>query len=130
MSGDKEELVRSGYDEFNREKAPPKTWLPDGEFVNTREDPDHAIHRGIEAIRKQHQDWFDAYPDLHVEPLEIKVNGDRVFAWIRLTGQGAVSGIAMDMAYAHVWTLEGDKVRRIEEFLDRDEALHEAGLRE
>jgi hypothetical protein len=50
-----EDLVRLGYEEFNREKAPPSTWVPDGEFVNAREDPDHATYRGIDAIRKQHQ---------------------------------------------------------------------------
>jgi ketosteroid isomerase-like protein len=83
-----EELVRWGYDWFNREKEPPPTWLPDGEFVNAREDPDHSIYRGIDAIRKQHQGWFDSYPDLHVEPLEIRANGGRVFVWTRFPGTG------------------------------------------
>jgi hypothetical protein len=65
-----EDLIRWGYDWFNREKEPPPTWLPDGEFVNAREDPDHATYRGIEAIRRQHQGWFDAYPDLRIEPVK------------------------------------------------------------
>src|SRR5438132_1929925 len=50
-----EELTRSAYDWFNREKEPPPIWLPDGEFINAREDPDHATYRGIDAIRKQHE---------------------------------------------------------------------------
>jgi hypothetical protein len=56
-----EELVRFGYDWFNRWKEPPPLWHPDGEFINAREDPDHTTYRGIDAIRKQHQGWFDAY---------------------------------------------------------------------
>ena len=47
---DIEEVIRSGYAHFNREHEPPPTWLPDGEFVNSREDPDHATYSGIEAI--------------------------------------------------------------------------------
>ncbi|MEA2314989.1 MAG: SnoaL-like polyketide cyclase [Solirubrobacteraceae bacterium] len=123
-----EELLRWGYDWFNREKEPPPTWLPDGEFVNSREDPDHAVYRGIEAIRKQNQGWFDAYPDLRVEPLEIRTNGDRAFAWVRFTGHGADSGVAMEMQLAHVLTMEDGKLRRLEEYLDRTEALAAVGL--
>jgi len=128
MSRQIEDLVRFGYDWFNREKEPPPTWLPDGEYINTREDPDHAIYRGIEAIRKQHQGWLDAYPDLRVEPLEICVNGDLVFVWTRFTGHGADSGAAMEMELAHVVTIEDGKTRRIQEYFDRAEALAAAGL--
>jgi ketosteroid isomerase-like protein len=125
-----EDAIRGGYDWFNREKEPPPTWLPDGEFVNSREDPDHATYRGIDAIRKQHEGWFDSYPDLRVEPVEIRVNGDRAFVWVRFTGHGADSGVGMEMELAHVLTLEGVKTRRLEEYFDRGEALAAAGLRE
>jgi ketosteroid isomerase-like protein len=130
MASENEELVRFGYDWFNREREPPPTWLADGEFINSRADPDHAVHRGLEAIRKQNQDWFDAYPDLRVDPVEIKSNGDRVFVWVRFTGHGADSGLAMEMELAHVITLEDGKTRRIEEFVDRDEGLAAVGLSE
>jgi hypothetical protein len=49
-ASDVEQLVRSGYAHFNREREPPPMWHPDGEFVNTREDPDHATYHGIDAI--------------------------------------------------------------------------------
>ena len=47
---DLEELVRWAYAYFNREHEPPPTWHPDGEFVNAREDPDHATYSGIERF--------------------------------------------------------------------------------
>jgi ketosteroid isomerase-like protein len=130
MSREIEDLVRSAYAWFNREKEPPPIWLPDGEFINSRDDPDHAIYRGIDAIRKQHQGWVDSYPDLRVEPVEIRANGDRVFVWVRFSGHGADSGVAMDMELAHVLTFEGDKLRRQEEHFDRAEALEAVGLSE
>jgi ketosteroid isomerase-like protein len=107
---------------------PPPIWLPNGEFINAREDPDHAIYRGIDAIRSQNQDWFDSYPDLHLEPLEIRANGDRVFVWVRFTGHGAESGAAMEMELAHVATFEGGKLRRVQEYSDRAEALAAVGI--
>ena len=125
-----EELARWGYDWFNREREPPPNWLPDGEFVNAREDPDHATYRGIDAIRKQHQGWFDSYPDLRVEPLEIRSNGNRVFAWVHFSGHGADSGVPMKMELGHVLTFEDGGLRRLEEYFDRGEALGAAGLRE
>ena len=128
MSQDNEELVRFRYDWFNREREPPPTWHPDGEFINSRDDPDHATYRGIDAIRKQHQGWVDSYPDLCVEPLEIRSNGDRVFVWVRFTGHGADSGAAMEMELAHVLTIEGGRTRRIQEYFDRAEALQAVGL--
>jgi ketosteroid isomerase-like protein len=128
MSHEIEDLVRFGYDWFNREHEPPPTWLPDGEYVNAREDPDHAVYRGIEAIRRQNRGWTDAYPDLRVEPLEIRVNGDLAFVWVRFTGHGADSGAAMEMELAHLITIENGKTRRIQEFFDRAEALRAAGL--
>jgi ketosteroid isomerase-like protein len=128
---DIEHIVRSGYEYFNREHGPPPTWLPDGVFVNAREDPDHATYSGIEAIRKQHQGWFDSYPDLEVDPTEIRANGDKVFVWARFSGHGADSGVAMDMELAHVITIDDEgRTRRLEEFFDRGEALRAAGIEE
>ena len=125
---DSVDLVRAGYEWFNRKKEAPPTWLPDGEYINSREDPDHAVYRGIDAIRKQNQGWVDAYPDLNVEPLEIRANGDLVFVWTRFTGHGADSGAAMEMELAHVVTIEGGRTRRIHEYSDRAEALKAVGL--
>jgi ketosteroid isomerase-like protein len=121
-------LVVAGYEWFNRKKEPPPTWLSDGEFINAREDPDHATYGGIDAIRKQHQGWFDAYPDLQVEPLEIRANRELVFVWTRFTGRGADSGASMEMELAHVITTEGGMTRRIQEYFDRTQALEAVDL--
>jgi hypothetical protein len=36
----------------------------------------------------------------------------------------------IELERAHIWTVEEGKIRRIEECMDRDEALDAAGLRE
>jgi ketosteroid isomerase-like protein len=128
-----EHLIRASFESLNLKKGGShfdEWWHEDGEFINASEDPDHEPHRGVGAIRAQAQDWFDAFPDLRLEPMEIRANGDRAFVWTHLSGHGADSGIAMDMELAQVITLEGGRIRRIEEYSDRVEALEAVGLSE
>jgi ketosteroid isomerase-like protein len=121
--------LRSGYERGSRDKSPPADWWhPEGEYVNSREDPDHATYRGLEAITKLFASWYEAYPDIRVVPLEVRVVGERVFAWTRYSGHAASSGLAFEMELANVLTLEDGRIRRLEEYMDRAEALEAVGL--
>ena len=134
-----EEFVRSAYARFNgAEREPPDEeglasldfWHPDSVYVNDANDPDPAVHKGIDAVRQQIGRWVEAYPDLQVEPLEIQTNGDRAFVWVRFSGHGAGSGVPIDMELAQVLTVKGGKTRRLEEYSERADGLEAAGLRE
>ena len=94
------------------------------------EDPDSDTHRGIEAIRRQFARWVEAYPDLRVEPLEVRSNRDKLFVWVRFVGHGAASGVPIDMELAHVSTVRDGKTLRVVEYFDRSEALKAVGLEE
>jgi ketosteroid isomerase-like protein len=108
----------------------PDWWHPEGEYVNASGDPDHATYRGIEAITKLFDSWFQAYPDIRVVPLEVRVVGERVFAWTRYSGHGATSGLPFEMELANVMTVEDGKIRRLEVYMDRAEALEALGRTE
>jgi ketosteroid isomerase-like protein len=125
-------FVLDAYARFNGGERAAELWFftPDAEFHAAREDPDSAIHRGIDAVRAQYARWVEAYPDLTVEPLEAKGNGDKVFLWVRFSGQGEESGVPVEMELAHVLTMPNGKVARIVEYFDRAEALTAAGLSE
>jgi ketosteroid isomerase-like protein len=84
-------------------------WHEDAEHHAAREDPDSAVHRGIEAIRRQFASWLEAYPDLKVEVLEARANADKVLLWVRFAGHGAASGMPLDMELDHVYTMRGSK---------------------
>lgn len=127
---DLEEQVRIGYARFNEGARIPtlEFWHADGVYVNSADDPDPGTHEGIEAVQKQYARWVDAYPDLKVEPLEVRTSGNRAFAWVRFSGHGAGSGVPIEMELAHVWTVEDGKIRRIEEFSTREEGIAATGL--
>jgi len=125
-------FVLDGYARFNAGERVPELWFftPDAEYHAAREDPDAAIHRGIDAVRAQYRHWVDSYPDLTVEPLEARGREDMVFLWVRFTGHGEGSGVPVEMELAHVLTLRDGKATRIVEYFDRAEALKAAGLEE
>jgi ketosteroid isomerase-like protein len=123
-------FVLDGYARYNAGERKPELsfWHADGEYHASRSDPDSAVHRGIDAIRRQYARWEEAYPDLRVEPLEARGNGEQVFLWVRFVGHGASSGVPIDMELAHVYTLRDGKAARVVEYTDRGEALRSIGL--
>jgi hypothetical protein len=132
MSRQNVDVVLDAYAVFNAGEREPQLdfWHEDGEYHAAREDPDAAVHRGIDALRRHFASWVDAYPDLSIEPSEVRANGDRVFVWVHFSGRGAGSDVPMEMELAHVVTLRDGKVARLVEYTDREEALEAAGLRE
>ena len=103
-------------------------WHPDAAFVNLPNAMEPGSHQGRDAVWLQIRRWVEAYPDFQIEPIELRPNGDRVFAWVRASGHGAASGIPIDLEAAEVITLEDGKVRRNEWYPDREEGLRAAGL--
>jgi ketosteroid isomerase-like protein len=125
MSRSPEDVVRSGYERFNAgDRDPiPELWHSDAAYIPDRRDPEPAPYSGLEAITGVFRSWVDAYPDLRVDPLEIRAAGKRVFVWARFHGQGATRWVAIDMERAQVYTVEQAKILQVEEYFDRDEAL-------
>ena len=132
MSQENVEFVLDSYARYNAGERRPELWFwhADAEYHVSSEDPDSEVRRGIDPIREQVERWEEAYPDLRVEPLEAKDNGEQVFLWVRFVGHGAGSGLPIDMELAHVLTFEGGRARRLEEFTDRAQALKAVGLAE
>jgi ketosteroid isomerase-like protein len=132
MSQDNLQRVREQYARYNAgERAPGRWfWHEDAEYHTAREDPDHAVHRGIEAIAKLFASWLEAYPDLRAEIQQAETQGDKVFLWVRFTGHGAASGIPLEMELAHVCTLRDGRATSLVEYSDRREAREAVGLPE
>jgi ketosteroid isomerase-like protein len=130
MSRENVDAVVDAYARFNAGERRPELWFwhDDAEYHVSREDPDSAVHHGIEGIRGQFASWIEAYPDLQVEPLETRDGGDVVFVWVRFSGHGGESGLPMEMELAHVITMRDGRAERLEEYFDRAEGLEAAGF--
>jgi ketosteroid isomerase-like protein len=104
---------------------------PKVEWQTSAEDPDAAIHRGLQAYKRYVEQWIDGFDGLHADVEEyIDVGDDRVFTWSRFTGLGRTSGAPADWYLAIIFDIRDGKVVHGEEYFDRSEALEAVGLRD
>jgi ketosteroid isomerase-like protein len=81
----------------------------------------------VEFMRK----WTEDFDDLVVEPEEfIDADEDRVVVITSASGTGKGSGIRVQMRTGWVLTLEARRITRVDLFIEPNDALQAAGLRE
>jgi ketosteroid isomerase-like protein len=128
MSQENVEVVREIWDAYSR-----------GDFDRIREHSDPAVVMitveegplyGIEAVRKNHERWWEAWENSETAVEEVIGVGDRVFVMARFRGRGRASGAEVEGRHFEVYTLRDGKVLRVDEYADRAEALEAAGLSE
>jgi len=94
--------------------------------------PDAPQHlRGAPEVIGFLEQFRRAWADLTTEPLElIEAPDDRVLASTRLSGRGRESGVSIEAHPFQLFTIRDEKVRIMEFFRHRAEALEAAGLEE
>jgi ketosteroid isomerase-like protein len=94
--------------------------------------PDQPQHlRGASEFTAFGEQLRSTWDDLTTEPLElIEAPPDRVLTFIRQSGRGRESGVPIEYHFFWLCTLRDGKVRKIETFRHRADALEAAGLRE
>jgi ketosteroid isomerase-like protein len=127
------ETIRAGFDAFNRGDY--ETWIAryseDTEFLDLAETPDTGVFRGHAGIRawlaKLQEAWGEGF---RFEPVSF-TQGDRVVVVdTRAKGIGEGSGVPIEMDVHIVLRFQDQKIVWSQGFIDRDEALEAAGLRE
>jgi ketosteroid isomerase-like protein len=87
-------------------------------------------HRGHEGVRQWLQDVLETFAEFHVELSEILDLEDRLVAVGRIFGRGAESGADTESPAAYLIHLRDGKAIVVRIYLDPEEALRAAGLRE
>jgi ketosteroid isomerase-like protein len=126
MSEENEEVIRRVWDAYAR---------ADFDQIRAHSDPavlmitlEEGPLYGIEAVRKNHERWWEAWESSETTVEEVIGNEDRVFVMARFHGRGRVSGAEVKGSHFEVYTLRDRKVIRVEEFSERGDALAAAGL--
>jgi ketosteroid isomerase-like protein len=89
------------------------------------------VYRGLEGRTRFQERWHAEWGDFQHVPEEVIDLGDGgVFVLGRLCGTGRSSGAAFDSDLGVVFTISAGRVIREQSWLDRDEALEAAGLKE
>jgi ketosteroid isomerase-like protein len=87
-----------------------------------------TVSHGHDGFRQLWRYWMDAFADLRWDPEEILDFGDRILVTAQQSGHGSGSGVAVSVSVFQLFTVRGGLVTRQEDFLERSQALHAAGL--
>jgi uncharacterized protein len=130
MAQDNVEIVRRGYEHFNRSGEADYSILdPDVVYDLSRRTFDPLVFRGHEGVRDFLTLVREQWASRRMEPQELIDAGDKVVASVRLVGVGKQSGVETTANAAHVWTLREGKIVRLTVFQTMEEALDAVQLR-
>ncbi len=122
------EVVRLAVEGFNREGV--EGMLP--YFTDDVEvyDPDLPAgdYRGIEAVRQVISELISGFARVAVEGVRVLTAGDRVVALLHSRGTGERDALEVEFRDAHMLTFRDGKISYWRVYLDRAEALSDAGL--
>jgi hypothetical protein len=131
MSRENVEMVRRLYRAMDARDvdAVAEITHPDVEWIPDRRVGEPSI-RGREEVIRFFADRAEMFGELSAELERLWDSGDRVLAFVHVTGRGQASGAGFDIRIAHLWTVHDGVVVRGQGYGDRDEALEAAGLSE
>jgi ketosteroid isomerase-like protein len=86
--------------------------------------------RGPQELAEAWRDWLDAWETYNLQVEEIIDAGDEVVSLVRVRAQTTRDAVAVEHRSAAVWSVREDKIVRVGFYLERDQALEAAGLRE
>jgi ketosteroid isomerase-like protein len=105
-------------------------WDPEISWRAIENAPDDVGEmRGRDAACRYVQDWLDMFEDLvNVAEEVLEVGEDLVISVQHVTGRARLSGIETELRYAVLYTLRDDRIARVKEYRDRQQALEAVGL--
>jgi ketosteroid isomerase-like protein len=132
MSEERIDILRRSFEGTARgdSAATLKAFDEDFELRLPPEFPGGGAGRGHDHWMKVQAQFEEAFQDVSYEPQEFLDSGDQVVATVRYSGHARHTGIPVDMPVYWVYTFRSLKIVRVDAFLDRDQALEAAGLRE
>lgn len=131
MSQENVELARRAFQAFNdRDLDTVLAGLHDDVEVFPRIAAVEGGYRGHDGVRRWWAQLLGAFPDFHVEILEVRDLGEFMVLALRLRGRGAESATPIDAAVWHVNQFRDGKVVSWRVYTSELEALEAAAPRE
>ena len=104
---------------------------PDVEIVSYLMGVEGTVYRGHAGVRRYIDDLFSAFPDWHPAVVGTTDHGDHVLAEVRMAGQGASSGLAIEQTVWQVTTFDDEGMMiGFHGYGTAAEALEAVGVRE
>jgi ketosteroid isomerase-like protein len=127
-----EAIVRGAYEVLNSgDVEGALEFLDPG--VEWVQDPNSKFERGTfrgrERVTRYWRRWFEAFEDFHLEPERLfDMDDNRILVFSTFTATGGESGLPVEFRIAHMFTLRDGKIAHVRAYLEREEAMRDAGL--
>ena len=102
-----------------------ESWDPDVVLqpAGVLPDSEQRPHRGYDAFLNFIANQIEAFSDIWMRPEEFIEVGDRLVVPFRMGGHARHTGIEVEFAFAHVFTIRDEKVVRVDVFESKAAAL-------
>ena len=120
------ELCRKGVEAWNSRDI---DWLRDNATVDFEFVPAVAATveggsvKGVEGMARFFEEMEESWESFRLEPGQFELVGEVVLFRGRVIAKGRGSGLELDQPIASVMQFEGEKLARMQSYLDPDEAL-------
>jgi ketosteroid isomerase-like protein len=129
MSQKHVEMVRRAFRDWDEQG--PKGFLPafhdDVEYFPME---DRGLVRGHDGFLRYFAEWLDTWEDYQHRLIEARASGGDVVVGIAMGARGGSSGVDVAMEFWQVWHFRAGLTSRIDEYVNRAEALEAVGLSE
>ncbi len=116
-------FIRRDVDEWLSLLSPDVVYRPVPTFTDTQD------RRGLDAMRRFMEEWYDAWADDFTTQAEsVREYGDAVIALLMFAGHAKASGVEVAGGIFQVVRFREGQIALIENFTDRDEALKAASV--
>jgi ketosteroid isomerase-like protein len=131
MSQENVEIVRRGYEHYNRTGEPDYNLLdPEIVYDVSRRTFDPGVYHGHDGVREFQALIREQWATMRFDPAEFVDLGDEVVVSVRLVGVGKDSGVETTAKAGHLWIFRKGKIVQLTTFQTMAEALEAAGLRD
>jgi ketosteroid isomerase-like protein len=129
MSQENVEVIRRAIESLNATKVDPACYDPEVEYTTQPDSPNYMTYRGVAGLKRSLQSVSEAWSSIEAEAREF-IQGDEVIVALvhfRLRGH---SGVELEVDQGWAWWMRDGKIRRVEQYGTKREALEAAGLKE
>ena len=129
MSQETVDLARRAYAAFNTGglEAIIPFLDPEIEWSEGTDVPEPHVYRGHDGVRRQHEQFTDAWESFRLEPERFVDAGDRLVVVLHLWARGKGSGVEIESRVAHVWTVRDEKATELQMYMSPENALEAVG---
>jgi ketosteroid isomerase-like protein len=130
MSQENVEIVREGFEAFERGELDVMLDLFTDDVTTYRADPDGATYQGKAGFLDATSDWTEDFSEWRVLPQDFVDLGDRVLVRVRQMAEGKSSGARVEEDFWFLFEISATKVSKLSFYSRRADALQAAGLPE